>query len=75
MRAFELSEEIEIIVLNICISIVTSSSTIVQWQGDRKDDLMWLEIKTDLMWWWWVVGVEGENRNKLGACQLMIQSP
>ena len=21
-------------------------------------------------WWWWVVvGVEGENRNKLGACQ------
>ena len=40
---------------------------------------MWLEIKTDLMWvvvvvgggggwWWWgvgVVGVEGENRNKL----------
>ena len=32
---------------------------------------MWLEIKTDLMWWWWwvVVGVEGENRNKLGACQ------
>ena len=35
---------------------------------------MWLEIKTDLMWWWWwvvvVVGVEGENRNKLGACQL-----
>ena len=39
---------------------------------------MWLEIKTDLMWWvvvggggwWWVVvGVEGKNRNKLGACQ------
>ena len=33
---------------------------------------MWLEIKTDLMWvvgGWWVVGVEGENRNKLGACQ------
>ena len=28
---------------------------------------MWLEIKTDLMWV--VVGVEGENRNKLGACQ------
>ena len=26
---------------------------------------MWLEIETDLMWdgWWWVVGVEGENRN------------
>ena len=36
---------------------------------------MWLEIKTDLMWWVVVVvvvvvGVEGENRNKLGACQL-----
>ena len=27
---------------------------------------MWLEIKTGLRW---VVGVEGENRNKLGACQ------
>ena len=40
---------------------------------------MWLEIKTDLMWvvvvgggWWVVVGVEGENRNKLGACQFPI---
>ena len=39
---------------------------------------MWLEIKTDLMWvggGWWVVvvvvGVEGENRNKLGACQYL----
>ena len=32
---------------------------------------MWLEIKTDLMWWWVVVDVEGENRNKLGACQLI----
>ena len=31
---------------------------------------MWLEIKTDLMWV--VVGVEGENRNKLGACQYVI---
>ena len=31
---------------------------------------MWLEIKTDLMWVVVVVvGVEGENRNKLGACQ------
>jgi len=30
---------------------------------------MWLEIKTDLRWV--VVGVEGENRNKLGACQLV----
>ena len=39
---------------------------------------MWLEIKTDLMWWWWwvvvVVGVEGENRNKLGACQYVPNS-
>ena len=51
-------------------------NTIVQWQGYRKDDLMWLEIKIDLMWWWWwvVVGVEGENRNKLGACQFSLLS-
>ena len=27
-------------------------------------------------WWWWVVvGVEGENRNKLGACQLTATRP
>ena len=35
---------------------------------------MWLEIKTDLMWvvgGGLVVGVEGENRNKLGACQYL----
>ena len=26
-------------------------------------------------WWWWVVvvGVEGENRNKLGACQYYLE--
>ena len=39
---------------------------------DDKDDLMWLEIETDLRWV--VVGVEGENRDSLALVNTKFNS-
>ena len=40
---------------------------------DDKDDLMWLEIETDLRWVVVVVGVEGENRDSLALVNSLLK--
>ena len=43
-------------------------------RGLRNRDLklMWVVVVVGGGWWWVVVGVQGKNRNKLRACQLII---
>ena len=38
-------------------------------RGLRNRDLKLMWVVVGGGGWWWGVGVEGENRNKLGACQ------